>query len=136
MPTGSCFCEAVQIEYSGEPQGKALCHCRDCYKISGSVFSTNLIVPKDGFKILKGKPKEFSKQADSGKKITNYFCGDCGTTLYRLGEWSPDAVILKAGVLDNFQDLHDAKPAVELFVPSRVNWMSQLPETAEKPAMP
>merc|ERR1712098_20255 len=44
MPTGSCFCDGVKIEYSGEPAMTALCHCADCRHISGGV---------DGMRIIK-----------------------------------------------------------------------------------
>merc|ERR1712093_68345 len=39
MPTGSCFCDGVKIEYSGEPAMTALCHCADCRHISGGLYS-------------------------------------------------------------------------------------------------
>ena len=54
---------------------KALCHCADCRKMSGSIYSANVIIPDDGFKITSGKPKTISKKADSGNTITSYFCG-------------------------------------------------------------
>ncbi|PNS19091.1 hypothetical protein CAC42_1827 [Sphaceloma murrayae] len=136
MPSGSCFCEAIGIDYTGEPGGKVLCHCRDCHKISGSVFSTNIIVGKDQFKVTKGTPKTISKKADSGKSITSHFCGDCGTTLFRVGDWSPESIILKAGVLDNVEELYNGAPAVELFTPSRMPWLTQVEGSTEKEAMP
>ena len=33
--SGSCFCGAVQIEVSGEPEGMGYCHCRSCRSWSG-----------------------------------------------------------------------------------------------------
>lgn len=79
---GGCFCGNVRIKYSGEPQGKALCHCMDCRKITGSTYSTNLIIPGEGFEVTKGTPKTIAKKADSGNTITSHFCGDCGSTLW------------------------------------------------------
>jgi hypothetical protein len=32
---GECFCGAVQIEVSGEPEGMGYCHCRSCRSWSG-----------------------------------------------------------------------------------------------------
>lgn len=32
---GACFCGAVQIEVSGEPEGMGYCHCRSCRSWSG-----------------------------------------------------------------------------------------------------
>jgi hypothetical protein len=95
MPTGSCFCGNIKVEYSGEPVmtvcacqaalrvslywplyclltlAQALCHCSDCRKISGGNYSNNIVVPSENFKILSGNPKQISKTADSGKEITS-----------------------------------------------------------------
>lgn len=105
MPTGGCFCDAIKVEYSGEPAMtvscpvqdhriyatnlfQALCHCADCRKISGGNYSNNIVVPSSNFKVTQGKPKEISKTADSGKTITSCFCGDCGKSFYvmRIGK--------------------------------------------------
>jgi len=136
MPSGSCFCGNVKIEYTGEPQGKALCHCLDCRKISGSTYSTNVIIPEEGFKVIAGTPKTISKTADSGNTITSHFCGDCGSTLFRDGKSFPGAKVVKAGVLDDHEALNDAKPALELFHPTRVNWVPETQGADQVKAMP
>ncbi|KAK8207935.1 hypothetical protein M8818_004188 [Zalaria obscura] len=135
MPTGGCFCGKVKIEYSGEPKGKALCHCIDCRKITGSTYSTNLIVPEEGFKVT-GNPKTFTKKADSGNEIHSYFCGDCGSTLYRDGASFQGAKVVKVGVMDDINALNDAKPAVELYAPERVSWVPALSGTEQLEGMP
>ena len=33
--TGECFCGAVKIEVSGEPEWMGYCHCRSCWSWSG-----------------------------------------------------------------------------------------------------
>lgn len=105
---------------------QALCYCRDCQKTSGSTFSTNCIVPGDDFKVT-GNPKAFAKIADSGKTITNYFCGDCGSTLYRDAENLPGMKIIRAGVLDDQDALEAAKPTTELYAPLRPSWQPGMP---------
>lgn len=49
------------------------CHCMDCRKWTGSMFSNNLIVPLSGFKVLQGKLRTYTMEAASGHHITNYF---------------------------------------------------------------
>ncbi|KAI2628539.1 Mss4-like protein [Hypoxylon sp. NC1633] len=132
---GSCFCGSVRISYEGEPLVKALCHCTDCHKISGSTYSTNIIVPGAGFKLVSGTPKSISKIASSGKEITSYFCGDCGSTLWRDGASFGENKVIKVGVLDDPNALEEAKPAVELFSPGRISWVSEQPEAAQNTAM-
>ncbi|KAI1338448.1 carbohydrate-binding module family 43 protein [Xylariaceae sp. FL0016] len=124
MPEGGCFCEKVRIAYEGKPTAKATCHCIDCRKITGSAFSTNLLVPASGFKVLSGEPKTISKTADSGSTITSHFCGDCGSTLWRDGAAFAETKVIKVGIMDDVKALDEAKPDVELFAPERVSWVS------------
>jgi hypothetical protein len=155
MASGSCLCGNVSIEYKGEPALKvdpllpslhfplpqnrlivnlqALCHCTDCQKISGSAFSVNNVVSGEGFSVT-GNPKSYTKTADSGKKITSYFCGDCGSTLFRDGENFPGMKIVKAGVLGP-KVLEASKPNVELFAPERPGWISKLEGAEQKDTM-
>lgn len=135
MPSGSCFCGEVHISYSGQPILKATCHCLDCQKISGSTFSTNILVPEDGFKIVKGAPKTISKVADSGKTITGYFCPGCGTTLFRDGESFPGMKVIKAGILDGPSGLQEESPTAELFVTRRADWVLPIKGAGQKEAM-
>ncbi|KAL0260253.1 hypothetical protein SLS55_003938 [Diplodia seriata] len=134
MVTGSCFCGNIKISYSGEPVGQATCHCLDCRKISGSAYSTNVVVPEDGFKVTQGTPKTISKTGDSGNTITSHFCGDCGTTLFREGGAFAGARIVKAGVLDDYDALNKAKPAAELYAKHRANWVPETPGAQQNEA--
>jgi len=135
MPAGGCFCNKIRVNFTGEPNAHLLCHCLDCRKIGGASYSNNIVVPEDAFK-LEGKPKEISKQADSGKKITSHFCPDCGTTLFRTGESFPGAVIIKAGVLDDPEWPSQNKPKGELFASERVAWVSPIEDAAQMDGMP
>ncbi|KAJ8096498.1 Mss4-like protein [Lipomyces tetrasporus] len=124
MPSGSCFC------------GSCLCHCYDCRKIGGSTYSVNLIIPDSAFTLLTHSTlKSVSKLADSGKKVEQYFCGNCGTTLYSLCVGMPGVHIIKAGTLDDINGLDDAKPVTELFVSHRVCWVPAIPDSKQAVAM-
>lgn len=79
---------------------------------------------EDGWSVTKGTPKRFAKQADSGKTITSFFCGDCGSTLWRESDTYAGAKIVKYGTMDGLDALETAKPLVELFVGHRVSWLS------------
>ncbi|KAI3317751.1 Mss4-like protein [Xylariaceae sp. AK1471] len=135
MPEGSCFCGKVRYSYEGEPVAKVLCHCTDCRKITGSTYSTNIIVSGAGFKIVTGTPKTISKTADSGREITSHFCGDCGSTLFRDGASFGDSKVIKVGTLDDADALDKAKPAVELFAAERVGWVGEITGAAQKTTM-
>ncbi|CZT11904.1 related to DUF636 domain protein [Rhynchosporium agropyri] len=135
MPAGGCFCNKIRVNFDGEPNAHLLCHCLDCRKIGGASYSNNLVVPEDTFKV-EGKPKEISKQADSGKKITSHFCPDCGTTLFRTGESFPGAVIIKTGIFDDPKWADNNPPKGELYVKERVQWVPALDGAAQIEGMP
>ncbi|KKY36981.1 putative glutathione-dependent formaldehyde-activating [Diaporthe ampelina] len=122
MVDGGCVCGAVRIKTTGEVSARALCFCLDCRKTTGSTFSTNIIVAGDGFSLTKGNPKEFKTTAKSGKTVTSFFCGDCGTTIWRETETYGTNKIIKVGTLDG-DALEDAKPLAELFVGNRPSWL-------------
>jgi len=133
---GGCFCNKIRVSYNGEPVTHALCHCLDCRKISGATYSDNIIVKEEQFKLESGTPKELTKIADSGKPITSYFCGDCGTTLYRRGDNFPGQVLIKAGVLDDPNWVNQNTPNVELFNVTRVNWFPAIEGAGQVAGMP
>jgi hypothetical protein len=59
----------------------------------------------------------------SGKMMTNHFCINCGTLMYRVGERFPGVSILRIGTVDDFS-LHETKlrPVEEHFTKDRVSW--------------
>ena len=75
---------------------------------------------------MSGTPKQISKTADGGNKITSNFCGDCGTTLYREGATFGDSKVLKVGVLDDVNILNSHQPQAELYAPERISWVSKI----------
>jgi len=135
MPSGGCFCDKIRISYNGEPETSILCHCLDCRKITGSTYSSNIVIDAANFKLEKGSPKTISKTADSGKIITSHFCGDCGTTLFRTGDTFPNKYIVKFGTMDDAQWPKNNVPTVELFAPTRVPWVSPIKGAAQVDSM-
>ncbi|KAL1746740.1 Mss4-like protein, partial [Schizophyllum fasciatum] len=118
--TGSCLCGAVRIVYTGKPVTKGLCHCLDCRKISGTAFSTNLLFPSTAITLHSGTPRTYTTHGGSGQPITSFFCGACGTTLYRETPVFPGLTVVKAGVLDDARALDAlARPALEIFARRR-----------------
>ncbi|KAI1169691.1 Mss4-like protein [Nemania sp. FL0916] len=135
MPEGGCLCGKIRYSVEGDPVGKALCHCLDCRKITGSTYSTNMIMPGPNFKLLAGTPKTFAKTAGSGNQIVSHFCGDCGSTLWRNTDAFGDAKIVKAGTLDDEDALDKVEPALELFTDHRVTWVGEIAGAAQKTGM-
>ncbi|KAL3461835.1 Mss4-like protein [Aspergillus heterothallicus] len=124
MPEGRCLCGEIEISFVGEPVLQALCHCADCRLISGSAFSTNALVPEANFTLVRGTPRVFTKTGEeSGRPISSFFCGNCGTTCFREGGAFPGLKIVKAGVLRKAQG---EKPALEGFADRRWGWVGEV----------
>jgi hypothetical protein len=117
------MCGNVRYEVQGDANAQVLCHCYDCRKISGSTYSSNGMYSSDGFKVIQGTPKQHKKTADSGNEIVSYFCGDCGSTMWRQSDSFPGKMIIKMGTLDDTSILDNFNTNAELFTKNRPKWV-------------
>ena len=51
---GECFCGAVKVEVSGEPEGMGYCHCRSCRSWSGGPVNAFTLWKPDAVRISTG----------------------------------------------------------------------------------
>ncbi|KAH9220788.1 Mss4-like protein [Leptodontidium sp. 2 PMI_412] len=130
MANGSCLCGEVKYSFTGTPVMQALCHCLPCRKVSGSAYTTNLLVPSTLFTFLSGssKLKSFSTLHPSGMTLTIHFCEKCGTKIYKEGSADDfkGLFIVQAGTLDGGEGgmgLGDVEVGAELWVKDRVAWV-------------
>jgi hypothetical protein len=73
---GSCLCGAVTFTTDAAPIGASVCHCRQCRKQSGHVWSSTQI-PEDALAVT--GPVKWFASSDSAKRG---FCSDCGSFLF------------------------------------------------------
>jgi len=73
---GECFCGAVQIEVSGEPEGMGYCHCQSCRSWSGGPVNAFTLWKPAAVRIAAGAEHvaTFKKTPMSERK----YCKDCG----------------------------------------------------------
>ena len=73
---GECFCGAVQIEVSGEPDAMGYCHCRSCRSWSGGPVNAFSLWKPDAVRITAGGEHiaTFQKTSFSERK----YCRKCG----------------------------------------------------------
>ncbi|CAH0033865.1 unnamed protein product [Clonostachys rhizophaga] len=152
MHTGQCHCGAVKIEIRGEPAAIGQCFCRDCRRTLGSTNALNWFVPAEQLKLegravcrssrqartnglLASDPKTHAMKGGSGHLVTNYFCANCGVTLYREGEVMPGTLFVKAGVLDDVQAVNQLRPHGEIFVRTRPDWVTPVAGASQKQEM-
>ncbi|KAB5575367.1 Mss4-like protein [Coniochaeta sp. 2T2.1] len=124
MPSGSCLCTSIKYTFTGDPVGKALCHCNECKKLTSSVFGYYLLVPRQNLHVTTGKPKVFTFKHKSGYTVTVMFCPDCGTRLYKEfdREQEKDLFFVLAGSVDE-PDIVGHKPDLEIWTTERVGWL-------------
>jgi hypothetical protein len=111
---GGCLCGAVRYELVGKPRIGVSCYCRDCQYISGGGPGYAMVVARRDLNILKGKPKAYWTEAESGRRVAREFCESCGTPLFAYTEKRPGRVAMRVGSLDDPSD----------FTPQLAIWMS------------
>lgn len=74
--TGACFCGAVEIEVSGEPEAMGYCHCSSCRSWSAGPVNAFTLWKPDNVKVTKGREylSGFAKSPTSERQ----FCARCG----------------------------------------------------------
>ncbi|PYI01089.1 hypothetical protein BO78DRAFT_411735 [Aspergillus sclerotiicarbonarius CBS 121057] len=125
MAVGGCFCGKIRIEFNGQPLKSA-----STAQAGNPIYVINSTELK-----VSGNPKEVAKTADSGNKMRNYFCPDCGTPLFGRkihsnGDFD-EITIVRAGIFDDIQMLNEQKPEAELYTDRRLQWVNPV-EGAEQ----
>ncbi len=102
MKHGSCLCQKVQFEYSGDVMGLGSCHCSKCRKVSGTGSNVVLIAPAENFSWLQGEIYIKSYKMPGGWQST--FCSECGSPLPHTNNESI-SMWVPAGLLDDDPEL-------------------------------
>ncbi len=74
--SGSCFCGAVELQASGEPEAMGYCHCRSCRSWSGGPVNAFSLWKPETVHVTKGAEHiaTFTKTPISDRK----YCTKCG----------------------------------------------------------
>ena len=118
--TGGCQCGRIRYEIRSEPLTLYVCHCKECQKQSASAFRMSMPVPRDAVIILQGQPKQWRRVSESGREVSCWFCGECGTRLFHNPTRNPKITNIKPGTLDDTSWL---KPVGNLWTRSSQKWV-------------
>src|SRR5579864_3389789 len=79
---GECFCGAVKVEVSGEPEGMGYCHCSSCRAWSGGPVNAFTLWKPEAVQVTSGSQHlaTFEKTAMSQRK----YCSKCGGHLMTI----------------------------------------------------
>jgi hypothetical protein len=73
---GECFCGAVKIEATGEPQAMGYCHCRSCRSWSGGPVNAFTLWAPDAVKVTAGAESLATYQQSPLSQ--RQYCAKCG----------------------------------------------------------
>ena len=115
----TCSCGRLRLEATGDPVRISICHCLDCQRRTGSVFAAAARYPSEDVTIS-GDSKEFTRVADSGNRITFFFCPNCGSTVHYRIDNQPDLTAITLGA---FADPGFPSPTVSVYEDRRHPWV-------------
>jgi hypothetical protein len=120
MPTiqGSCLCGGVAFEMTGTPLRVQHCHCSRCRKVRGTAHATNLFVPLDGIRFVRGEDLLNMYKVPEAKTFAHVFCRVCGSSMPRLDP-SRQLAVVPMGAFDEDPGV---RPERRVFLESRASW--------------
>jgi hypothetical protein len=92
--------------------------------LSGAAYSVNVHVLPGTFALTRGKPKTYTKTAESGRKRSHGFCEICSTRIYSVpADDEVTSYNLRVGTLAQRKQL---KPMLQYWVCSSLPWVQNL----------
>ena len=126
---GTCSCQKIGYEISGELCDATACHCSMCRKTFGSYASAFATIKPNEFSWLKGK--ELLSSYDSSKNMSTLFCSNCGSTLG--GTYNNEICWVTLGCVLGEPDI---KIASHIYMGSKAKWETNPTEVTEYDELP
>lgn len=120
----SCHCGKLALLCAGEPAKVSLCHCFDCQRRTGSLFSVAAFFPRTHVEMIGGDAGVFRRPSASGFDVSFHFCRECGSNLW----WEPDRLPNLIGIAAGaFADRDFPMPEQAVWVEEGHAWL-ELPD--------
>lgn len=134
---GGCRCGHVRFRLSAPPMMEAACHCIGCQRMTGSAFSTTIVMPEDGFAVIAGDTVVGGLRGDA---IDHHHCDRCKGWVFTRPRGDMGFVNVRATLLD---DARWFAPWMETQTAERLPWATtgaarsfdRFPEMAEYPVL-
>lgn len=134
MWKATCYCGDLRLECSGNPSKVSLCHCFDCQRRTGSLFSVAAFFPREVVVLAAGVSQSFHRPSASGFEVTFHHCSNCGSNVW----WEPDRMPHLIGVaVGAFADPNFPMPEQAVWAQQMHRWLelpASLPSHAKNPA--
>jgi hypothetical protein len=115
--SGSCLCEQIKFEITGNFEHFYLCHCKHCQKDTGSAHAANLFSTTATLNWIIGKEKVKTYLLPSTRHSKS-FCTDCGSALPNL-QMEGKLLVVPAGSLNSSLSI---LPEAHIFCSSKACW--------------
>ena len=116
----SCQCGQLSATVPGPTMAVVICHCFACQKRSGSPFGEAAYYPHDQVAIT-GQSRQFTRTTSAGGTFDQFFCPECGTTVFMKGTKNPDVTGVPIGLFD---DEHRMRPIRSVWEDRRHDWVA------------
>ena len=127
--TAHCCCGALRIEASADPDAVGVCHCGECQRTTGSVFSVSAFFKRENVR-AEGPSKIYARDGQEGRKVRMHFCPTCGTTVFWESDLRPDHIGVAVGA---FHDPNFPPPTVSVWEESKHGWVAFTHDLAHLP---
>lgn len=111
---GGCRCDKVRFRITAAAVMAMACHCTGCQKMTGSAFSTTLMVPADGFAVIRGEPVIGGLHRTESR---HHHCDWCKSWLFTT--FDMPFVNVRATMLD---DATGFAPFIESYTSEKLPW--------------
>ena len=119
--TGSCHCGSVKFELKNDPKLVVNCHCDECKKRNGSVFSTYMAISEND--LLLTEVEHTLKQYKVETEGIKHFCSNCGSPIYNKNYRFPGLYMMFYGVFSNAVNFN---PVFNVFCESKHDWVDAI----------
>jgi hypothetical protein len=83
---GQCFCGAVKIVVTGDPEGAGYCHCKNCRSWSASPINAFTLWNADSVEVVQGEDQ--IDEYNANEQTYRQWCKACGGNLMaRHPQW-------------------------------------------------
>lgn len=131
--TGNCLCGSIEFSCTGEPAMTAVCHCKNCQKVSGSSYSINLGFPENDVSISGNTLTTYEDTGVSGLPVLRKFCSKCGSAIVTEVKAFPGMLFIKGGAVE---DSSTIKPTAHIWTQSAQSWVTMDAGVPQVPGNP
>lgn len=116
--TANCQCGQLTITVPAPTVAVVACHCIACQRRTGSPLGVAAYYPHEQLSIM-GEAKRFDRLTEHGT-FEQYFCPNCGTTVYFRGAKNPTVTGIAIGC---FVEPHQMVPVRSVWEESKHGWV-------------